>query len=73
MGFIDAPQLQSAALTQAASEINLSGTLTERSAERVYSIICKMAARARCLIPRFDGAILSQEWKEALWARFVTE
>ena len=27
----------------------------------------------RCLIPRFDGAILSQEWKEALWARFVTE
>ena len=28
---------------------------------------------ALCLIPRFDGAILSQEWKEALWARFVTE
>jgi 1-aminocyclopropane-1-carboxylate deaminase/D-cysteine desulfhydrase-like pyridoxal-dependent ACC family enzyme len=26
----------------------------------------------RCLIPRFDGAILSQEWKEALWDRFVT-
>lgn len=22
--------------------------------------------RSRCLIPRFDGAILSQEWKEAL-------
>ena len=26
----------------------------------------------RCLIPRFDGAILSQEWKEALWDKFVT-
>jgi hypothetical protein len=25
----------------------------------------------RCLIPRFDGAILSQEWKEALWDKFV--
>jgi hypothetical protein len=24
-----------------------------------------------CLIPRFDGAILSQEWKEALWDKFV--
>ncbi len=28
--------------------------------------------RARCLIPRFDGVILSQEWKEALWDKFVT-
>src|SRR5690606_19213199 len=27
---------------------------------------------ARCLIPRFDGAILSLEWKEAIWDRFVT-
>ncbi len=26
----------------------------------------------RCLIPRFDGAILSREWKEALWDKFVT-
>jgi len=25
------------------------------------------------LIPRFDGAILSQEWKEAQWGKFVTE
>jgi hypothetical protein len=25
-----------------------------------------------CLIPRFDGAILSREWKEARWDRFVT-
>jgi hypothetical protein len=26
----------------------------------------------RCLIPRFDGAILSSEWKEAMWDRYVT-
>ncbi|BCI72519.1 hypothetical protein SPKIRA_33490 [Sphingomonas paucimobilis] len=25
----------------------------------------------RCLIPRFDGAILSLEWKEAVWDRYV--
>jgi hypothetical protein len=24
----------------------------------------------RCLIPRFDGALFSSDWKEALWARF---
>lgn len=27
----------------------------------------------RCLIPRFDGAIPSQAWKEALWAKFTIE
>jgi nitroreductase len=27
---------------------------------------------ARCLVPAFDGAFLSREWKEALWARFYT-
>jgi hypothetical protein len=25
-----------------------------------------------CLIPWFDGFILSKEWKEALWDKFVT-
>jgi hypothetical protein len=25
-----------------------------------------------CLIPAFDGALFSIEWKEALWARFFT-
>lgn len=24
-----------------------------------------------CLIPRFDGVIISQEWKEALWDNLV--
>src|SRR3954462_10901867 len=27
---------------------------------------------ATCLIPWFDGAVLSHEWKDALWARFCT-
>src|SRR6266404_8983370 len=29
-------------------------------------------ARARCLVPAFDGAILSLGWKEALWGKFFT-
>jgi hypothetical protein len=31
-----------------------------------------MHVEPRCLIPRFDGAILSLEWKEAVWDRYVT-
>ena len=31
----------------------------------------KFADVARCLIPWFDGAIYSLEWKEALWDKFV--
>jgi hypothetical protein len=27
----------------------------------------------RCLIPGFDGAISSSEWKDALWARYYME
>ncbi len=30
-----------------------------------------MSPEPRCLIPRFDGAMLSQAWKEATWDRFV--
>ncbi len=30
-------------------------------------------ANSRCLIPDFDGAVFSLEWKEALWGRFFTE
>jgi hypothetical protein len=29
--------------------------------------------KPRCLIPGFDGAISSSEWKDALWARYCTE
>src|SRR3546814_15512297 len=31
-----------------------------------------LSSRPSCLIPRFDGAILSLDWKEALWDKFVT-
>src|SRR5882672_1459485 len=27
---------------------------------------------ARCLIPGFDGALFSREWKDALWDKFFT-
>jgi len=33
---------------------------------------CDGETRSRCLIPRFDGVILSQEWKEVLWDKYVT-
>ena len=37
------------------------------------AIAAELTARGiSCLIPWFDGAILSQDWKEALWDRFVT-
>ena len=36
------------------------------------SIAESIARLTRCLIPWFDGAILSLEWKEALWDRHVT-
>ena len=32
--------------------------------------ICTLPTK--CLIPDFDGAIFSLEWKAALWARFFT-
>jgi hypothetical protein len=33
---------------------------------------CSIRSR-RCLIRRFDGVILSKEWEDALWDKFVTE
>lgn len=33
----------------------------------------KVFAIGRCLIPGFDGVILSKEWKDTLWDKFVTE
>jgi hypothetical protein len=29
-----------------------------------------MTKLPRCLIPEFDGAFLSCEWRDALWAKF---
>ena len=45
--------------------------LTDAQMARLQPFFPK--SHGKCLIPRFDGAILSQEWKEALWARFAME
>ena len=34
--------------------------------------IFKLIITPSCLIPRFDGAIFSLEWKEALWDKYFT-
>ena len=42
----------------------------------VKETVCRqrpVQRRTRCLIPGFDGAMFSIEWKEALWARFFME
>src|SRR5260370_34681766 len=36
------------------------------------AISVEMRIPPRCLVPGFDGAVFSREWKEALWARFYT-
>lgn len=40
-------------------------------AQRVAAALCG-DHESRCMIPRFDGAILSLAWKEALWDRYAT-
>jgi hypothetical protein len=39
--------------------------------KRRSAALAEWQVLARCLIPRFDGAILSLEWKEAVWDKFV--
>ncbi len=39
--------------------------------QRRYAGTCCSTWRIKCLIPRFDGAILSFEWKDAVWDRYV--
>ena len=45
-----------------------------RGALSVYRGLCwgRWYGTPRCSFPRLDGAILSQEWKEATWDRSVT-
>ena len=40
------------------------GTVQNKTIQRLL--------KARCLVPTFDGVILSPEWREALWDRFYT-
>jgi hypothetical protein len=37
---------------------------------RMGAGIARVRLEASCLIPDFDGAVSSREWKEALWDRF---
>ena len=43
----------------------------ENVLQRMREIAVQSANDTRCLIPWFDGAIYSLEWKEALWDKFV--
>ena len=45
--------------------------IRQPDAKTLTEMHAAMMRLSRCLIPRFDGAILSQEWKEALWDKFV--
>jgi hypothetical protein len=45
------------------------GDLTKISPE---GLVLGQWTATRCLIPDFDGAILSCDWRDALWARFFT-
>src|SRR3954451_12821600 len=47
--------------------------LPRRSLHRGRRQLLVMSLDPRCLIPAFDGAIFSVEWKDALWARFFME
>ena len=40
---------------------------------RIVRGLLQQLGFTRCLVPGFDGAIFSVEWKEALWARYSTE
>jgi ATP-dependent DNA ligase len=42
------------------------GTIITGDYPRIVSALAKL----RCLVPAFDGAILSFRWKEALWDKF---
>jgi AraC family transcriptional regulator, regulatory protein of adaptative response / methylated-DNA-[protein]-cysteine methyltransferase len=54
------------------------GATVERLAQRLgvgSRQLTRLFARylqASCLIPDFDGAVFSREWKEALWVKFST-
>ena len=53
----------------------LSAKGTERKTimiDATYLKAHRTASSLRCLIPQFDGSILSLAWKEAIWARYVT-
>ena len=63
---------------RAAGNVQRAACLKDRAPDSSYGSEAGIRRRQesvwglRCLIPRFDGAILSSEWKEAIWDRYVT-
>jgi putative transposase len=52
---------------------DLEEIILERGVDLDHATLNRWVTRyAGCLIPWFDGAICSFEWKEALWDKFVT-
>jgi hypothetical protein len=49
--------------------MSFTGTAEELDTQLPSALVSYVA---RCLVPAFDGAYFSREWKEALWARFYT-
>jgi hypothetical protein len=52
--------------------VELPCTESRRAGLVFGAILIPLLPKPRCLVPAFDGAFLSREWKEALWARFYT-
>jgi hypothetical protein len=48
-----------------------SASIRSASALPDHSCVNGRCSQARCLIPGFDGAVFSREWKDALWDRFT--
>lgn len=61
-----------AVVGDARHEINSFTHLSRSISAGASNLAQRTDIQARCLIPGFDGAIFSLEWKEALWARFCT-
>ncbi|MEQ3710470.1 MAG: hypothetical protein ABNH23_14055, partial [Tateyamaria sp.] len=54
------------------ASVNPALTTLVTTNKNAATIVAVCVIPLRCLIPRFDGAILTQAWKEALWDKFVT-
>jgi transposase len=61
------PSLKASGIDDESENRRLKRELPRVTEERDIQEKQRRTSRATCLIPRFDGAILSQEWKEALW------
>lgn len=64
-----------------AESTNLGSTILNSTIGRMAWLIAQIEAEVEqflldctveCLVPGFDGALFSQQWKDALWVRFST-